>query len=81
MHTLVKYPRGVSIASRSVFRDLASTKQKAPGIGLELLKNPVECCRRATPLTHEIAEFLQAILGGLGHTIKISAKRYFELTR
>ena len=71
LHTLVEYPRGVSIASRIVFRDLTSTKQKALWISLEFLKNAVECCRRATPLPHEIPEFLQAVLGSAGQAVKI----------
>src|SRR6478609_5424471 len=77
----LKYPRGVSIASGIVFRDLTSTKQKALGISLEFLKNGVECCRRATPLAHEIPEFLEAVLGGAGQAVKIISERYLKLTR
>src|SRR4249919_716207 len=77
----LKYPRGVSIASGIVFRDLTSTKQKALGISLEFLKNAVECCRRATPLPHEIPEFLEAVLSSAGQAIKIISQRYFKLSR
>ena len=71
----------MSIASGIVFRDLTSTKQKALGISLEFLKNAVECCSGATPLTHEIPEFLQAVFGSAGQAIKIIAQRYFKLPR
>lgn len=71
LHTLFKSTRGVSISSGIVFRDLASTKQKTLGIGLELFQNTIECDCRATALAHEIPEFLETVLGGACQRIKV----------
>src|SRR5262249_56577723 len=77
----LNHPRGASIPARIVFRDLASTKQKALGICLEVFKNAVECCRGATSLAHEITKFLEAVFGRAGQAVKIISERYLQLAR
>ena len=65
----------------SVFRDLVSTKQKTPWIGLQLLQNPVQRDCRAASFAHEIAEFLKTFPGLAGQSVHVIPERDFELAR
>ena len=54
-------PSRVLSSFGSVFRELISTKQKALGISLQLLQNPVQCDCHTASLAHKTSEFLKAI--------------------